>query len=88
MNIFGLWHSFDTSSLQYKKLGITLSYPSQLGGLLAHGAVCAREHGIPCVVNIPGVCGEIQTGDIVELDGAVGTLKVLDAASSSSSSSS
>ncbi|XP_013383895.1 uncharacterized protein LOC106154170 [Lingula anatina] len=26
---------------------------TELGGLLSHGAVVAREYGLPCVVNIP-----------------------------------
>ena len=46
-------------------------------GLLAHGAVCAREYGIPCVVNVRGACKHLNTGDRVTLDGGKGTISIL-----------
>ena len=47
---------------------------TEMGGLMSHGAIIAREYGIPCVVNITGVTDMIQTGDRVILDGAAGTI--------------
>ena len=47
---------------------------TEMGGLLSHGAIIAREYGIPCVVSITGVTDMIQTGDRVILDGAAGTI--------------
>ncbi|MEW8547432.1 MAG: PEP-utilizing enzyme, partial [Candidatus Thiodiazotropha sp.] len=46
---------------------------TELGGLLSHGAVVARECGIPCIVNTPGATDLVKTGDIVLLDGTAGT---------------
>ena len=48
---------------------------TELGGLLSHGAVVARECGIPCLVNTPYATDLIKTGDTVELDGTEGTLR-------------
>jgi phosphohistidine swiveling domain-containing protein len=45
------------------------------GSLLSHSAIVARELGIPAVVSIPGLTGWLRDGDIVELDGALGTVR-------------
>ena len=47
------------------------------GGLLSHGAMLAREFGIPCVVNLPGVADAVRTGDRVAVDGTTGVISVL-----------
>ena len=52
---------------------------TEIGGLLSHGAVVAREFGLPCVVNVGGACGGVRTGQRVRVDGAAGTVEVLDA---------
>lgn len=44
----------------------------ETGGFLSHGAIVAREYGIPAVVNIPGVMGAIQEGRQVIVDGDEG----------------
>ncbi len=44
----------------------------ETGGYLSHGAIVAREFGIPAVVNIPGVLREIADGDVLTVDGDVG----------------
>jgi pyruvate,water dikinase len=41
----------------------------ETGGYLSHGAIVARELGIPAVVNIPGVLREISDGDVLTVDG-------------------
>ena len=46
---------------------------TELGGLLSHGAVVARECGIPCIVNTANATDHVKTGDIVLLDGTTGT---------------
>merc|ERR1712079_253234 len=38
---------------------------TELGGLISHGAVVAREYGLPCVVGAEGATTIFQTGDIV-----------------------
>ena len=45
-----------------------------MGGLLSHGAVVARECGIPCIVNIENGTNIFKTGDRVIFDGAAGTV--------------
>ena len=47
---------------------------TELGGVVSHGAVIARECGIPCIVNVSSATDLIKTGDRVLLDGAVGTV--------------
>ena len=47
---------------------------TESGGLLSHGAVVARECGIPCIVSTPDATELIQTGDHVVLDGTAGTI--------------
>jgi pyruvate,water dikinase len=45
-----------------------------LGGALSHGAIVARELGLPCVTNVRIGTTAIRTGDIVRVDGATGTV--------------
>jgi rifampicin phosphotransferase len=44
----------------------------EMGGANSHGAVVAREYGIPAVVGVPGATTMIETGEIVTVDGAAG----------------
>ncbi|MDQ7092862.1 PEP/pyruvate-binding domain-containing protein [Desulfosporosinus sp. PR] len=46
----------------------------ETGGFLSHGAIVAREYGIPAVVNIPGVMQVIKEGMQVEVDGYQGKI--------------
>lgn len=47
---------------------------TELGGLMSHGAVVAREYGLPCVVGLLGATKVFRSGDTVLLDGAQGVL--------------
>ena len=47
------------------------------GGMLSHGAVVAREYGIPAVVNISNATQNITDGQMIEVDGNNGTVAVL-----------
>jgi pyruvate,water dikinase len=42
------------------------------GGMLIHGAIIAREYGIPCVTGIPQATEFINTGDELTVDGYYG----------------
>ncbi len=42
------------------------------GGMLIHGAIIAREYGLPCVTGIPGATQLIRTGDHLTVDGYLG----------------
>ncbi|KAL5006743.1 hypothetical protein ScPMuIL_015549 [Solemya velum] len=57
---------------------LILGLVTELGGLVSHGAVVAREYGIPCVVSIPQVTDLFKTGDFVHLDGITGTVQKLE----------
>jgi phosphohistidine swiveling domain-containing protein len=46
----------------------------EMGGLLSHGAIVARELGIPAVVNVAHATRIFATGDQVVVDGRAGTV--------------
>ncbi|GJF03922.1 PEP/pyruvate-binding domain-containing protein [Pseudonocardia sp. D17] len=46
----------------------------EMGGSNSHGAVVAREYGIPAVVGVPGATTRLRTGQMVRVDGAAGTV--------------
>ena len=48
----------------------------ETGGYLSHGAIVAREFGIPAVVNIPGVLDRVHDGDTLLVDGNRGIVAV------------
>ena len=41
---------------------------TEIGGLVSHGAVIAREYGLPCLVGAKGAAQVFKTGDLVLLD--------------------
>jgi phosphohistidine swiveling domain-containing protein len=50
----------------------------EMGGPNSHGAVVAREYGIPAVVGVPGATTQIETGQLVTVDGAAGVVRVVE----------
>jgi len=51
-----------------------------IGGAMSHGAIVAREMGIPCVINTRTGTAAIASGDLVGVDGGAGTVRVLERA--------
>ncbi|NER33009.1 MAG: pyruvate phosphate dikinase PEP/pyruvate-binding protein [Oscillatoria sp. SIO1A7] len=51
---------------------------SEVGGQLSHGAIVAREYGIPAVMNIPEASRWLRDGQRVRIDGRQGTVEVLE----------
>jgi pyruvate,water dikinase len=49
----------------------------ETGGMLSHGAIVAREFGLPAVAGIADVHRRIKTGQRLRIDGATGTVNVL-----------
>ena len=49
----------------------------EVGSLLSHASIVARELGIPSVVAVPRVTHILQDGDMVEVDGQAGTVRKL-----------
>lgn len=45
------------------------------GGMLSHGAIIAREYGIPAVVGIPKVTQRVTSGQMILVDGDEGYVK-------------
>jgi rifampicin phosphotransferase len=52
---------------------------AEMGGLLSHAAILAREYGVPAVVNVREATRRLKDGDLIELDGATGLIRVLEA---------
>ena len=46
----------------------------EMGGANSHGAVVAREYGIPAVVGVPRATEVVATGAEVTVDGAAGVV--------------
>jgi pyruvate,water dikinase len=48
----------------------------EMGGANSHGAVVAREYGIPAVVGVPDATSTISTGQRITVDGTTGRVQV------------
>ena len=46
----------------------------EMGGPNSHGAVVAREYGIPAVVGVPDATSRLRTGQQITVDGGAGTV--------------
>ncbi len=51
---------------------------TEVGGLMTHGSVVAREYGLPAVVGVHAATTQLVTGQRVRLDGSAGTITFLD----------
>jgi pyruvate,water dikinase len=49
----------------------------EIGGLVTHGSVVAREYGIPAVVGVHNATTRLQTGQRVRVDGSAGRVTIL-----------
>ena len=52
----------------------------EIGGALQHGAVVAREYGIPCVSGLDGTYDQLKDGQLIEVDGSNGVVRILEEA--------
>jgi len=50
-----------------------------IGGALSHGAIVARELGVPCVINTRVGTRRLRTGDLLRVDGNSGVVTMLEA---------
>ncbi len=48
------------------------------GGILSHGAIVAREYGIPAVMGVQGATSILRDGQIATVDGVAGTVVLED----------
>lgn len=49
----------------------------ETGGVLSHGAIVARDFGLPAVAGLPGVTRQLKSGQRLSVDGAQGTVSVI-----------
>ena len=62
---------------------LTLLFPiiggviAEIGGVLSHAAILAREYGVPAVVNVPDAMRRLHDGDDIELNGTTGRVRLL-----------
>lgn len=47
------------------------------GGMLTHAAIISREYALPCVCAVGTATRSIRTGDVVQVDGTAGLVRVL-----------
>jgi phosphohistidine swiveling domain-containing protein len=47
---------------------------TEVGGAVCHGAIVAREYGIPAVVGVRGATKAIRDGEEITVDGDAGTV--------------
>ena len=51
---------------------------TEIGGLVSHGAVIAREYGLPCLVGVDKATLHFRTGDLLLLDTTKGFIAKVD----------
>ncbi|WP_460855147.1 rifamycin-inactivating phosphotransferase [Nocardiopsis coralliicola] len=51
---------------------------TEVGGLMTHGAVIAREYGLPAVVGVDGATRAIRDGQRIRVNGTDGYVEILD----------
>jgi pyruvate,water dikinase len=54
--------------------GVAAGLVAEMGGTLSHGAIIAREYGLPAVANVPGIMTRLKEGDQICLDAERGTI--------------
>ncbi|HEX7433196.1 MAG TPA: PEP-utilizing enzyme [Anaerolineaceae bacterium] len=50
----------------------------ETGGMMTHGAVVAREYGIPAIVGVDQATRRLVTGQTIQMDGSTGQIVILD----------
>jgi phosphohistidine swiveling domain-containing protein len=56
--------------------GVAAGLVAEMGGTLSHGAIIAREFGLPAVANVPGITTRLKDGDRISLDAERGEIIV------------
>lgn len=50
---------------------------TEVGGLMTHGAVVAREYGVPAVVGVQHATGTIRDGSLIRVNGTDGYVEIM-----------
>jgi len=56
--------------------GVAAGLVAEMGGTLSHGAIIAREYGLPTVANVPGITTRLKEGDRISVDAERGEIIV------------
>ncbi|MFZ1412002.1 MAG: PEP-utilizing enzyme, partial [Micropruina sp.] len=51
---------------------------TEVGGMMTHGSVVAREYGIPAIVGVHEATTRLRTGQLIRMDGTAGTIEILE----------
>ncbi len=62
-------------------LGLAAGLIVEMGGTLSHGAIIAREYGLPALVNVKGATGHFTDGEWVAIDATRGVIRRLEGTS-------
>ncbi|MFO0774811.1 MAG: PEP/pyruvate-binding domain-containing protein [Nitrospiraceae bacterium] len=62
--------------------GIAVGLVAEMGGTLSHGAIIAREYGIPAVANVDGALERFRDGERLTVDGSRGTVERVESSTS------
>jgi pyruvate,water dikinase len=54
--------------------GVAGGLIAEMGGTLSHGAIIAREYGLPAVANVSGIMTRLKEGDRISLDAERGEI--------------
>ena len=57
--------------------GIARGLVTESGGILSHGAIVAREYGIPAVMSVANVMNLLEDGSPITVDGDRGFVRVI-----------
>ena len=49
----------------------------EVGGMMTHGSIVAREYGIPAVVGVDKATARLKNGDIVRVNGSTGVIEII-----------
>jgi len=58
--------------------GCAAAVVTNVGGVMSHAAIVAREFGIPAVVNTVDATRRLKSGQLVEVDGTTGTVSIIE----------
>jgi rifampicin phosphotransferase len=58
--------------------GVAAGLVAEMGGTLSHGAIIAREYGLPAVANVHGITTRLKEGVQISLDAERGEIIVLE----------
>ena len=56
-------------------MGLAAGLVVEMGGMLSHGAIIAREYGVPAVANVRQAMRLLKNGEHVAVDAAAGEIR-------------